>query len=163
MKKKKKFKILSIIVCLGMGIFLFAAGSTMQVKAYLQPDDFEEAVENAKQYENNIILDALSLKTWEVWPSGLEMDIVSGYDEALGEYDPDVIRQYTNRNISVDIMYGVGDTRDGRREINPDGFQSGGMIQYIKIYEDGELICVCAYQWNSVYIEESQWGYENDN
>lgn len=160
MKKKRRFQIMNIIVCLGLAILLFIAGSVMQVKADSQTDDFEEAVENAKQYENNIILDALGLKSWEEW---VECDVIKGYDQPLGEYDPDVIRQYTNRNITVEILYGIGDTRDGRREINPDGFQSGGMIQYIKIYEDGELICVCAYQWNSVYIEESQWGYENDN
>lgn len=154
MKKKRNHKILSIILCLGAGILLFATGNVMQVNAYLiRPEEFEEAMETAKQYENNIILDALSLKPWDVWPSGFEDDIVMGYDEALGEYDENVIRQYTNREISIEAEYGLGDIRDGRRE------RGDFMIQYIKIYEEGKLIRVCAYAWNRLYIEDRHQGY----
>lgn len=160
MKKKKTIGISIMSIVLGLGIILFVVKSSMQVKADFQTDDFDKAVENAKQYENNIILDVLGLKSWEEW---VENDVIKGYDQPLGEYDPDVIRQYTDRNISVEILYGIGDTRDGIREIHPSGIQSGGMIQYIKIYEDGELIHVSAYQWNSVYVEERQWGYERVN
>ncbi len=152
MKKKRKFKTLSILFCLCAGILWFAAGNVLRVNAYIQQDDFEEAVEMAKQYENNIVLDALGLKTWCVWPSGLEDDIVKGYDETLGEYDENVIRQYTNREISIEVEYGLGDMWDGRKT-RGDGSQ-GFMIQYIKIYEEGKLIHVCAYAWNRLYIAD---------
>lgn len=158
MKKKRKIKILSTLFCLCVGILFFAVGNVMQVNAYIRPDEFEEAMELARQYENNIVLDALDLKSWNVWPSGLEDDIVRGYDEALGEYDPDVIKSYTNREISVEVEYGLGDTRDRRREVREDGRQ-GYMIQYVKIYEEEELIKVTAYAWNRLYITDSHSGY----
>lgn len=158
MKKKRNLKTLSILFCLCGGILFFSAGNVLRVDAYIRPDEFEEAMERARQYENNIVLNALDLKSWNVWPSGLEDDIVRGYDEALGEYDPDVIRQYTNREISVEVEYGLGDTRDRRREVREDGRQ-GYMIQYVKIYEEGELIKVAAYAWNRLYIADSNFGY----
>ncbi|MDE6742738.1 MAG: hypothetical protein K2J95_02535 [Lachnospiraceae bacterium] len=149
MKKNRNFKILSIMLCLGAGILFFAVGNVMQVNAYLtRPDEFEEAMEMAKQYENNIILDVLGLKSWYIWPSGVEDQWLEGYDEALGEYDENVIRQYTNREISVEVAYGLGDTRDGRRE------RGDYMIQYIKVYEEGKLIHVCAYAWCGLYIQD---------
>lgn len=158
MKKKRKCKTLSILFCLCVGILFFAAGNVMQVNAYIRPDEIEEIVEEAKQYENNIVLDALSLKSWEFLP-GDTVDTNIKEDAPLGEFDPDVIKLYTNREISVEVEYGLGDMWDRRREVGEDGRQ-GFMIQYVKIYEEGELIRVCAYAWDSKYwIEDVQYGF----
>ena len=155
---KKIYKIMSMILCLGAGILLFAVGNNMQADAY-RSDYFEEDMERAQQYENNIILDALDLKTW-LYKPGDTVDTLIREDEPLGEFDPDVIREYTHREISIEAEYGLGDTRDGRREISGDDGDDrrGYMIQYIKIYEEGELICVCANGWN-FHVADCHFGY----
>lgn len=154
MKKKRNYKILSMMIYLGAGILLFTFGNVMRANAYLtRPDDYDKAVELAKRYENNVILHALGLECWKRWPTGVEVDLIAGYDEPLGEYDENVISQYTNREISVEVEYGLGDMEDGRGE------RGDAMIQYVKIYEEGKLIHVCAYAWNRVYIEDWLCGY----
>ncbi|MBD5472895.1 MAG: hypothetical protein HDR20_08355 [Lachnospiraceae bacterium] len=96
---------------------------------------------NPQQYEMNIILMELDIKDWN-WP-WYESGMIGESDEPLGEYSPEKLQEYTDRNLEVKIDYGFGRIWEGKHE---------EFIQSVRIYEKGELIS-CSYNiWSVGFV-----------
>lgn len=139
--RKKAF-----LFCLG---FLFAQlilsvglGKTYAMEAL--DEKIKQAMEksNPQQYEMNIILMDLGIKDW-IWPRFESDEIRDPIDEPLGEYSPEKLQEYTDRDLEVKIDYGFGNIKEAKHE---------EFIQAIRIYEQGELIS-CSYDiWSVGFV-----------
>lgn len=90
-----------------------------------------------EQYEMNMVLWALDIKEWN-WPYYESGMIWEPVDEPLGEYSPEKLQEYTDRDLEVKINFGFGHIRER---------QSQEMIQSVQIYEKGKLIICCYFKW----------------
>ncbi len=94
----------------------------------------------ACQSEMNSILWMLDLKTLVIkdyWRDCSEND---QKDIALGAYNADLLKSYTNRNITAEISYYFGNYRER-------GFLP--LIQVIQLYEQQKLICFGYVLWDT--------------
>ena len=94
---------------------------------------------NPEQYEMNIILHDLDIKLWNMKPYAPD-EYGNPVDEPLGKYSEEEIKKYTDRNLKVEIDYGVG----RMREIKENYF-----IQVVRVYENDEIISISAYAWEN--------------
>ena len=96
---------------------------------------------NPQQYELNVVLMNLDIKDWN-WPH-FESDEIWESDEPLGEYSPEKLQKYTDRDLEVKIDYGFGHIKEAKHE---------EFIQSVRIYEQGELIS-CSYNiWSVGFV-----------
>ncbi len=96
---------------------------------------------NPQQYEMNVVLMNLDIKDWN-WPH-FESDEIWESDEPLGEYSPEKLQKYTDRDLEVKIDYGFGHIKEAKHE---------EFIQSVRIYEQGELIS-CSYNiWSVGFV-----------
>lgn len=97
-------------------------------------------MKTACQSELNSILWMLDLKTLAIkdyWENDSEND---QKNTALGEYDTDLLKNYTNRNITAEISYYFGNYRES-------GYLP--LIQVIQLYEQQKLICFGYVLWDT--------------
>lgn len=133
------------IVAILMGVIIsgnICNFNNLEVKAMESVESkIKEGIDksNPEQYEMNIILHDLDIKLWNMKPYAPDE---YGYpvDEPLGKYSEEEIKKYTDRNLKVEIDYGVG----RMREIKENYF-----IQVVRVYENDEIISISAYAWEN--------------
>lgn len=99
---------------------------------------------NPQQYEMNIILLDLDIKYW-ICPRYESGEIREPVDEPLGEYSPEKLKKYTDRDLEIKINYGFGCMWEGKHE---------DFIQSVRIYENGELLSCCYYVWSHGFVDD---------
>ena len=80
----------------------------------------------------------LDINDWN-WPWH-ESGMIWESDEPLGEYSPEKLQEYTDRDLEVKIDYGFGRMWEGKHE---------EFIQAVRIYEKGEDSVIFRYGWLS--------------
>ena len=142
MINRKKALLFCLYFLLAQVIFNVGLGKTYAMEAL--DEKIKQAMEesNPKQYEMNVILMNLDIKDWN-WPQYESGMIWEPVDEPLGEYSPEKLQEYTDRDLEVRIDYGFGHIKEAKHE---------EFIQSIRIYEKGELIS-CSYNiWSVGFV-----------
>ena len=143
MSKRKNVVVKTL--CLLLGIYLLNSESA---RIYAM-EDVGEKIETAlkesqpQQYEMNIILNDLRIKWWK-WPSNASDEVDGPFDDPLGEYSPEALREYTDRELEVKIEYGYGRLWEGNAE---------QFIQSVRIYENGEVISSSFHAWECGFVD----------
>ena len=143
MSKRKNVVVKTL--CLLLGIYLLNSESA---RIYAM-EDVGEKIETAlkesqpQQYEMNIILNDLLIKWWK-WPSNASDEVDGPFDDPLGEYSPEALREYTDRELEVKIEYGYGRLWEGNAE---------QFIQSVRIYENGEVISSSFHAWECGFVD----------
>ena len=134
MTNHKKLIKIFLSLLLGLSILNIETGKIYAMESVGKK--IETALEESQpqQYEINMILDDLGIKNW-IWPSYASDEEDLPFDEPLGEYSPEVLHEYTDRELEVKIEYGYGRLWEGDGE---------RFIQSVRIYENGEVIS-CSY------------------
>lgn len=164
MSKRKNVAVKTL--CLLLGIYLLNSESARIYALEDVGEKIEAALEESQpqQYEINMILDDLGIKNW-IWPSYASDELDLPFDEPLGEYSPEALREYTDRKLEVKIEYGYGRLWEGDGE---------RFIQSVRIYENGEVISCSYNSWRVgcvdnggvelkyPRVEEKWWKPESD-
>ena len=164
MSKRKNVVVKTL--CLLLGIYLLNSESARIYAMEDVGEKIETALEESQpqQYEMNIILNDLLIKWWK-WPSNASDELDGPFDEPLGEYSPEALREYTDRELEVKIEYGYGRLWEGDAE---------QFIQSVRIYENGEVISCSFHVWRYEWVdgggaklkyprvEEKWWKPESD-
>ena len=142
MINRKKVLLICLYFLLAQVILNVGLGKTYAMEAL--GEKIKRAMEesNPQQYEMNIILMDLDIKDWN-WPWH-ESGMIWESDEPLGEYSPEKLQEYTDRDLEVKIDYGFGRMWEGKHE---------EFIQAVRIYEKGELLS-CSYNiWSLGFVD----------
>jgi hypothetical protein len=105
----------------------------------------EREVENARQSEMNVVLWMLGIKDWKRTLDEQE-------DMPLGEYSAEKLKQYTDRDITVDISYCFGSYHES--VLLP-------LFQIVWIYEEQKPICFGYILWDT-NMDCRMWYIEDD-
>lgn len=142
MINRKKVLLFCLSFLLAQFILNVGLGKTYAMEAL--DEKIKQAMEesNPQQYEMNVILMNIDIKDWS-FPH-FESDEIWESDEPLGEYSPEKLQEYTDRDLEVKIDYGFGRMWEGKHE---------EFIQSVRIYEKGELIS-CSYNiWSIGFVD----------
>ena len=132
-------------ICLLLGISIWNLETVRIYAMENVGEKIETALEESQpqQYEMNIILNDLLIKWWK-WPSNASDELDGPFDDPLGEYSPEALREYTDRELEVKIEYGYGRLWEG----DADRF-----IQSVRIYENGEVISCSFHAWECGFVD----------
>lgn len=105
MMKFRKVLLLSFLLIFSILALNFGRACAMEQLDEKIKQAMDES--NPKQYEMNIVLEVLDIKNWNrpIFESG---EIWEPVDEPLGEYLPEKLQKYTDRDLEVKINYGFG-------------------------------------------------------
>lgn len=143
MSKRKKALLFCLYFLFAQLILNVGLGRTYAMEAL--DEKIKQAMEesNPQQYEMNIILMNLDIKDWD-WPMYESGEVWEPIDEPLGEYSPEKLQKYTDRDLEIKINYGFGCMWEGKHE---------EFIQTVRIYENGELLSCCYYVWSYGFVD----------
>ncbi|MBD5472898.1 MAG: hypothetical protein HDR20_08370 [Lachnospiraceae bacterium] len=141
MINRKKALLFCLYFLLAQVILNVGLGKTYAMEAL--DEKISQAMEesNPKQYEMNVILMDLGIKNWRC--PHFESDEIWESDEPLGEYSPEKLQEYTDRDLEVKIDYGFGHIKEAKHE---------EFIQSVRIYEQGELISCSCNIWSVGFV-----------
>lgn len=135
----KVYKKVISLLCV-IGLFILNSG-----KVYAMESIEEWILErleftNAEQYEMNIVLESLGIKSWYVAMEEVEPD--DRVDPPLGKYSGEKLKEYTDENFRAEFDYCRGYTKTSyQNEYGPD------FVQIVKIYKDDEMYLMSYYFW----------------